>query len=244
MSDAPTETRVFYMFLGMNHGPITVCRLLGSTIRRGIVHLYFSVAGGPGVTFCAKHRHAQLGTCSFALVWHGSRRHVYVCWHRFANEGTSPEPDVISCCAVIRTCEKVGTPGTYICRTRAGRPSPPSHPSPPSPSPSGSVWIQGGLGRKGVAQPKPTPVSRCDPPSPSRPLPPTRDAGSEIHSQLEQKGAPPPTPEFPTHAALLVSDPGAVPCRSASALGADGLMGGWSDGLMGPWGPLGVLGGS
>ena len=98
LSDAPTETRVFYMFLGMNHGPITVCRLLGSTIRRGIVHLSFSVAEGPGVAFCVKHRHAQLGTCSFALVWHGSRRHVYVCWHRFANEGTSPELDVISCC--------------------------------------------------------------------------------------------------------------------------------------------------
>ena len=79
----------------------------------------------------------------------------------------SPEPDVISCCAVIRTFEKVGTPGTYMCRTRGLPTVPPSHPSPPSPSPSGSVWIQGVLERKGFAQPKPTSVSRCDPPLPS-----------------------------------------------------------------------------
>ena len=39
------------MFVEMNHGPITVYRLLGSTIRRGIMH--FSVAEGPGVAFFA-----------------------------------------------------------------------------------------------------------------------------------------------------------------------------------------------
>ena len=33
-------------------------------------------------------------------------------------QAPSADSDVICCCTVIRTCEKVGTPGTYICRTR------------------------------------------------------------------------------------------------------------------------------
>ena len=52
------------MFVEMNHGPITVYRLLGSTIRRGIIHV--SVAEGPGVAFCVEHRHAQLDN----VLWH------------------------------------------------------------------------------------------------------------------------------------------------------------------------------
>ena len=135
------------MFVEMNHGPITVYRLLGSTIRRGIIHV--SVAEGPGVAFCVEHRHAQLDN----VLWHClGMAAVDMCIYRGTDLQTkvrapSPAPDVISCCAVICTCDKVGTPGTYICRirgrsrARASRAGyayrPPSHSSPPSPSRSG-----------------------------------------------------------------------------------------------------------
>ena len=104
---------------------------------------------GPGVAFCVEHRHAQLDN----VLWHClGMAAVDMCIYRGTDLQTkvrapSPAPDVISCCAVICTCDKVGTPGTYICRirgrsrARASRAGyayrPPSHSSPPSPSRSG-----------------------------------------------------------------------------------------------------------